>query len=104
MKKLMTLAVLLSAVAFAQAAESEQKGKGQRGPRGPVTEEQFVARGQARAEKQGVEFDEAAAKAKFAELDVNGDGELSKEEAPKRKGKGPKGQKGDKKGGEKPAE
>jgi len=103
MKKLMILAVVLAAATFAQAEEAEQKKEGKRGPRGPVTEEQFIERGQARAEKEGVEFDEAAAKAKFAELDADGNGELSREEAPKRKGKkGPR--KGEKKGGDTAAE
>ncbi len=102
MKKLMILAIALSAVTFTQAEEAEKKGKGPRGPKGPVTEEQFIARGQERAEKQGTEFDAAAAKAKFAELDVDGNGELSREEAPKRRGKkGSKGEKGAKKGGKK---
>ncbi|MEI6892582.1 MAG: hypothetical protein V5783_10470 [Pontiella sp.] len=91
MKKLITLAVILTTAAFAQAEETEQQEKGTRGPKGPITIEQFVERGQARAERRGVEFDEDAARAKFAELDVDGDGELSKEEAPKRRGKkGPK--------------
>jgi hypothetical protein len=108
MKKLMILAVVLSAVAFAQAEESEPKKKGQQGPKGPITEEQFIEHGQMRAEKQEIEFDEAAARAKFAELDVDGNGELSKEEAPKRRGKkggkGGKGEHGPKKGGEAPTE
>jgi hypothetical protein len=94
MKKLMILTVVLAAAAFAQAQETEQKEKGSRGPKGPITEEQFVAHGQEHAERQGVEFDEAAAKAKFAELDVDGNGELTREEAPKhRRKKGGKGKK-----------
>jgi hypothetical protein len=100
MKKLMTLAVVLSAVAFAQAEETEQKKKGPPGgPKGPVTEEQFLARGQARAEKEGIEFNEAEAKKRFASLDKDGNGEISKEEAPKRRGKD--GERGPKNGGEK---
>jgi hypothetical protein len=102
MKKLMILAAVLSATAFALADETDQKQKGQHGPKGPITEEQFVAHGQARAENQGVEFDETAAQAKFAELDTDGNGELSREEAPKRRGK--RGGKGNKQNCEAPAE
>ena len=107
MKKLLILAVVLSAVTFAQAEEPDQKKKGPKGPRGPVTEEQFIAHGQQRAEKQGTEFDDAAAAAKFAELDADGNGELSRAEAPKRRGKkgGEKGsKKGKKKGNKAPTE
>lgn len=105
MKKLMILAVVLSAAALTQAEETQQQQKGPRGPKGPITEEQFIAHGQERAESQGVEFDEATAKTKFAELDADGNGELSKEEAPKRRGKkGPKGKKGEQESTEAPAE
>ena len=108
MKKLMILAVVLSTAAFAQAEETGQNRKGQKGPKGPITVEQFIEHGQVRAEKQGVEFDEAAARAKFAELDKDSNGELTKKEAPKRRGKkggkGGKGEKGPQKGGEAPAE
>lgn len=101
MKKLMILAAVLSAVALTQAEETEQQQKGPRGPKGPITEEQFIAHGQARATEQGVEFDEAAAQAKFAELDADGNGELSREETPKRQGR--KGQ-GEEESSEAPAE
>ncbi|MDF7800260.1 hypothetical protein P4C99_12350 [Pontiellaceae bacterium B1224] len=100
MKKLIALAVVLSSVAFVQAQDAEQKEKGgPRGPKGPITEEQFVAQGQARAEQEGIEFNEADAREKFAELDADGDGELSREEMPKRGER-----KGPKQGDEAPAE
>ena len=68
----------------------KKKGKKGEGKHAEVTKEQFVARQKAMAEKKGMEFDQAAAEAKFDKLDKNSDGKLTGDEKPKKKGKGKK--------------
>lgn len=51
-----------------------------RGPRGPITKEQFVEHQRQRAERRGETFDQAVAEAEFAELDKNQDGVLTGDE------------------------
>jgi hypothetical protein len=69
MKRLFLLAVILMTGMVAQAA-----------PKSPSTLDEYLAKKKASAEKKGETFDEAKAKAKFAQQDLNKDGTLSVEE------------------------
>lgn len=83
MNKWVVLVVALMMVAGVQAAEEKSKGKG----KGPVTKEKYIANQKKRAEKAGKEFDQAKAEKVFSKLDKNGDGVLTKDEMPPKKGK-----------------
>ncbi len=86
MKKWMILALILCIGAAVQAEETKDKKK-QKGPKEPVTKEQYIAQQKKMAEKKGTEFDQAKVEAQFKKLDKNGDGKLSTKEQPARKGK-----------------
>ena len=86
MKTWMTLALILCIGAAVQAEEAKDTKK-QEGPKEPITKEQFMAQQKKRAEKKKTEFDQAKVEAQFKKLDKNGDGKLSAEEKPARKGK-----------------
>ena len=74
MKRLFLLVVFLLAGVVAQAA-----------PKGPLTLDEYLAKRKARAEKKGLEYDEAKEKSSFAKKDLDKDGTLSVEEqAPKK--------------------
>ena len=76
MKRLFILAVILMAGFTAQAA-----------PKTPLTQEEYLAKRKARAERKGKEYDEAKALQRFNRKDVDGDGILSVEEQTSKKNK-----------------
>jgi hypothetical protein len=73
-----------SDTAGAGATNKVDKAKGK-----PITKAQYIENQKMRAEKAGKDFDQAAAEAKFNELDKNKDGMLTADERgkPKKKAK-----------------
>jgi Ca2+-binding EF-hand superfamily protein len=68
------------------AAKTADPAVNKKGAPKPVTQEMYVANQKKMAEKKGVEFDQAAAEAKFTTMDKNKDGVLTGDEVQKRKG------------------
>jgi hypothetical protein len=89
MKKWFVLALIAGVAIGVQAGDGADKKKDDgKGEGKPVTKEMFVANQKKMAEKKGIEFDQAAAEAKFKKMDKNKDGKLTGDEVPQRKGKG----------------
>lgn len=86
MNKWFVLALIATVAFGVQAGDGEGEKKGE-GKDAEITKAQFVARQKTMAEKKGTEFDQTATEAKFDKLDKNGDGKLTGDEKPKRKGK-----------------
>jgi hypothetical protein len=87
MKKWLVLAVVLAMVAGVQAKE---KGKNKSATTVSITKAEFIQAEAKKAEASGVAFDKAAAEAKFAAKDKNGDGVLTADETTPAKHKGKK--------------
>ena len=85
MKKWLILACIAGICGSIQAGEEgKKKGEGSQGK--PMNKKQFVAQQKKMAENKGVEFDQAAAEARFDRMDSNKDGVLTPDERGKKKG------------------
>ena len=84
MKKwLVMVGIAAVCVSIEAGEEGKKKGAGQGKP---MNKEQFMAQQQKMAENKGVEFDQAAAEARFEKMDKNKDGILTPDEKGKKKG------------------
>lgn len=93
MKKWFVLALIACVTVGVQAGEGKDNSKA-KDKGAPVTKEQYIANQKKVAKQKGVEFDKAAAEAKFNVKDKNKDGQLTGDEKGKgKKGKGKKGKK-----------
>lgn len=87
MKKWLILAVM---AAVAVGVQADEAGKKKKGKGKPITKEKYVAQQKEAAEKEGKKFNKKKAAKKFDKMDTNGDGKLTGDEKPKKKGKGNK--------------